>query len=382
MRNVKKLILLIPFVLSLTSCTTGVPTEVSFENTSLETGTIHTAFQQSFLDAEDNDAFISTQNQETFARTSSSKPNPIKFSWKYKSDSIKKPTKTILRISEDETLSKDVFAYETNKKELDVYNLKVNTTYYFNVSLDYDGTVFTSETYSKKIEDPTVRNLYIDGVRNVRDVGGYKVNNGTIKQGLLYRSAEYNGDFGSVVTDLGREQLINTLGIKSDIDLRRTADFVNPKDEIGSITESPLGSSINWVSLPMYFGGMNIFTYNSNLENIKSFFEYLSNEDNYPAIFHCVRGTDRTGALSYALGALLGMNEKDLMKDYLFSNFDDLNSDPLLTSNISGVGMYVYQINKETGDNLSEKAENYLMRCTGVSKETLDKIKDILIDKD
>ncbi len=128
-----------------------------------------------------------------------------------------------------------------------MYNLKVNTTYYFNVSLDYNGTVFTSETYSKKVSDTALRNIYIDGVRNVRDIGGYKVDNGVIKQGLLYRSAEYNGTFGSVVSDLGKEQLVNTLGIKSDIDLRRTLNFANPKDEISSISESPLGSSIHWV---------------------------------------------------------------------------------------------------------------------------------------
>lgn len=295
MNHSKTILLLIPLTLSLSGCTTGIPTEVTFQNTSGESGSIHTDFQQSFLNAEDNDKFISEQDQETFGRTSSSKPNPIRFSWKYKSDSIKKPNKAILKISEDENLITDVLTYETTNKELDVYNLKVNTTYYFNISLDYNGTVFTSETYSKKVSDTALRNIYIDGVRNVRDIGGYKVDNGIIKQGLLYRSAEYNGTFGSVITDLGKEQLVNTLGIKSDVDLRRSLDFANPKDEISSISESPLGSEINWVSLPMYFGGMNIFTYNSNLENIKSFFEYLSNKDNYPAIFHCVRGTDRLG---------------------------------------------------------------------------------------
>ncbi len=378
----KTILPLIPLALSLSGCTTGIPTEVTFQNTSGESGSIHTDFQQSFLDAVDNDKFISEQDQETFGRTSSSKPNPIRFSWKYKSDSIKKPNKAILKISEDENLISDVWTYETTNKELDVYNLKVNTTYYFNISLDYNGTVFTSETYSKKVSDTALRNIYIDGVRNVRDIGGYKVDNGVIKQGLLYRSAEYNGTFGSVVSDLGKEQLVNTLGIKSDIDLRRTLNFANPKDEISSISESPLGSTIHWVSLPMYFGGMNIFTYNSNLENIKSFFEYLSDEENYPAIFHCVRGTDRTGALSYALGALLGMSEKDLMKDYLFSNFDDLNSNPLKSSNITGKAMYVYQISQKEGNSLSEKAENYLIDNVGLSKETLDKIKDILIENE
>ncbi len=381
MNKQRTIFFILPFILPLISCNRGIPTKVEFELPPKESVSIHTDFQKEFLKENDNDEFISKQDQNTFARTSASKPNPVKFVWEYKTDSLMKPTKTTLNISLDPDMASNVFHYETNAKELDVYNLRIDSTYYYTISLNYDGTVFTSEIGEKSIADEEIRNLYIDGVRNVRDIGGYKVDNGKIRQGLLYRSAEFNGTFGSVVTDLGKEQLVNTLGIKSDIDLRRTKSFSNPKDEIYSITESPLGSSVNWVSLPMYFGGMNIFTNNSNAESIKAFFEYLSKPDSYPAIFHCVRGTDRTGALSYALGALLGMDEDQLMKDYLFSNFDDLDSDPLKTTNISGAGMYVYQINKEDGSSLSEKAANYLIKRTGVSLETLESIKEILIEK-
>ncbi len=348
--------------------------------TSSETASIHTELQEKFLNVKENDSFIAAQG-DTFARTSQSKPNPVKFSWKYKDDTTKKPSKAIVTLAEDQKMSINKMSYATTEKEISIYNLKINTKYYYTITLDYDGVKFTSEIYSKTITDKAIRNLYIDGVKNVRDIGGYEVDGGIIKQGLLYRSAEFNGEFNSIVTASGKEELVNTLGIKSDIDLRRTTAFAQPKDEIHSITESPLGSSVKWVSLPMYFGGTNIYTQLCNTDNIKAFFEYLAEPTNYPAIFHCVRGTDRTGALNYALGALLGMNEEQLMKDYLFSNFDDLDSDPLKTTNISGKGMYVYLINQEEGDTLSQKAANYLMNRIGVSQETLDSIKNILIEK-
>ncbi len=348
--------------------------------TSGEEASIHTELQERFLNVKDNDSFIAAQG-ETFANTSQSQPEAVEFSWKYKDGTTQKPSKAILTLAEDQGMSVNKMSYTTTEKEISVYNLKINTTYYYTITLDYDGTKYTSDVYTKKITDKAIRNLYIDGVKNVRDIGGYEVDGGVIKQGLLYRSAEFNGEFESIITAGGQEELVSTLGIKSDIDLRRTTDFSQPKDEIYSITESPLGKSVRWVSLPMYFGGTNIYTQLCNTDNIKTFFEYLAEPTNYPAIFHCVRGTDRTGALNYALGALLGMSEEQLIKDYLFSNFEDLGSDPLTTSSISGKGMYVYLINQEEGDTLSQKAANYLIKRTGVSQDTLNSIKNILIEK-
>lgn len=372
-----------PLALPLLGCNSSTPTEVKFTLKS-DSAKIHTELQDQFLNSSDPDAFIETHPKADFARVSQSKPNPVKFSWSYKAS---KPNKTTLSIAEDSSMSKGLLTYEVDGKSLDVFNLKVNTTYYYQVKLDYKETSFTSEVASKTITDKSVRNLNIDGVENVRDMGGYEVDGGRIRQGLLYRSAEFNlgkGDtFNSVVTEEGKKELLDVLKIKSDIDLRKTTAFSSSKDEIGSITESPLGSSVTWKSFPMNYGGMNIYTQAINSESIYSFFEYLSHEESYPAIYHCIRGTDRTGALGYVLGALCGVSKEDLMKDYLFSNFANIDDDPYKTSNITSKAFYVYTIeNYSNGETFKDKAANYIMDKFGVTNEMITSIRNILVEKD
>lgn len=45
----------------------------------------------------------------------------------------------------------------------------------------------------------------------------------------------------------------------------------------------------------------------------------FANPDNYPIIFHCRGGADRTGSLAFILNALQGVSEADLIKDYEFA---------------------------------------------------------------
>ena len=115
-----------------------------------------------------------------------------------------------------------------------------------------------------------------------------------------------------------------------------------------------------------------------NFESIKSFFNYCAVETNYPIMFHCIRGTDRTGALAYALGALCGVSEDLLIRDYLFSNFANIN-DNIEKRDITGTSFYVYGIRNAEGSTMSEKAMNYLTSTVGVNKTTLESIVSILL---
>ena len=62
------------------------------------------------------------------------------------------------------------------------------------------------------------RNCYVSGVTNVRDIGGYSSSlgkNAYIRQGLYYRGANLNS-----ITDKGKAQMKEDLGVKTEIDLR------------------------------------------------------------------------------------------------------------------------------------------------------------------
>ena len=136
----------------------------------------------------------------------------------------------------------------------------------------------------------------------------------------------------------------------------------------------------------MYYGGENVLTHvgehsgvsYDNPAQIKLFFETLADENNYPIDFHCAIGKDRTGCMAYLVEALCGMNEEDLYRDYLFSNFAKISG----ICEVSDIDdRYGATIKNYEGATLQEKTYNYLNQEIGVSVQNLDSIKNILIDK-
>lgn len=381
MKN-KSYIALLPFLfLVITSCGVSIPKEVIITHDELTTNlTIHSDEQKAILEAEDP-AYLIDNNTATYGRTSNSKPLPITISWKEENDLNKAASSYLIKISELADLSNPI-TYASKENSFDIYNLKINTRYYYSVSANHHGHYFDSDVKNFIINEKAPRNLYVDGVENCRDLGGWNIGEGkTYQQGLIYRTAQFNygGGLNSFVSEPskeGKSTLLDVLKIKTDIDLRKTASF-NGDDEVNGITSSPLGKTINYVSCPMVYGNANIFTQEENKPSIKLFFETLADVNNYPVAFHCVRGTDRTGALAYVLGALVGMNEEDLMLDYLFSDLANIGN-PIKATTINGEGFYIQGIASSDGASYSEKTKNYLIDNVGVTSETLDAIVSIL----
>ena len=52
----------------------------------------------------------------------------------------------------------------------------------------------------------------------------------------------------------------------------------------------------------------------------KAFFEILLNEDNYPLLYHCTAGKDRTGFATFLLLSALGIDRETIIEDYLSTN--------------------------------------------------------------
>ena len=381
MKNKSYIAILPLFFLVITSCGVSIPKEVKIIHDELSTNlTIHSEEQKEVLEAEDP-AYLIDNNTATYGRTSNSKPLPITISWNEENDINKAASFYLVKISELEDMSNPI-TYTSKENIFDIYNLKINTRYYYSISANHHGHYFDSNVKSFIINEKAPRNLFVDGVENCRDLGGWNIGEGKIyKQGLIYRTAQFNygGGLNSFVSEPSKEgqsTLLDVLKIKTDIDLRKTASF-NGGDEVNGISSSPLGKNVNYVSCPIVYGNANIFTQDENKPSIKLFFETLANENNYPIAFHCVRGTDRTGALAYVLSALVGMNEEDLMLDYLFSDLANIGN-PVKASTINGEGFYIQGIANSDGASYAEKAKNYLINNVGVSSQTLDTIVSIL----
>ena len=309
-----------------------------------------------------------------------SAPNPVTIKWK--STGI---SKYKVSLYNDSDLTDLVVSYSTKKTSFDFYNDELNRTYYVKVSDESGENYMGGNMIKYKYTQTMPRNLFIDGVENVRDIAGWVANNDSVsmKQGMLYRSGRFNEDKAEevnvTVTSDGIYELKNHLKIKTEIDLRRSST-----NEIGSITSSPLGEDVNYYNFPMYYGGNNILTFvgkasgdtyqYDNPAAIKQVFELLANEDNYPIDFHCSIGKDRTGCIAYLIEGLMGFDQETMYRDYMFTNFS--NAGMCKLTDITD--RYGKTIDEYSEGTLQQKTFKYLNEVIGVSSDKLNHIIEIL----
>ena len=380
MKHYLKLLFLAPVVLTVSGCNWPDPDEVTFSLAKVgENVSFHTEMQDKFF-ADNNYEDITQYGSGDVENT---RPLPIKLSW-----DVEKSKKYTVNVSENEDMS-NAWTFETSSKEFDLYNCKTGTKYYWTVTAEYPSHTFTSEVESFSTKAGGVRNIYVDGLNNIRDIGGYTLNNGkTIKQGLIYRCAKLNESsvdtIQRTISDAGVDTMINQLGIKTDVDLRKNADL-DGSNEVGGLTDkSPLGDSVKYVQTPMYYNGSLVLKGTKasettvNQASIKKFFDLLADESSYPLAFHCTQGKDRTGQIAYLLETFLGMDQDERTHDYLFTNMSCMGGGALkattVANNYAGTNSIFAKYNSE---DLQDGARQYLLGI-GVTQENLDKITTIL----
>jgi protein-tyrosine phosphatase len=190
------------------------------------------------------------------------------------------------------------------------------------------------------VAEPGV-SLGIESVSNMRDMGGYTTTDGrVVKRGLVYRSNEL---YEITPDDMAK---INDLGIKTVFDLRQDTECEAAPDEL------PVGA--NHVAIPVLSGMgasgedpayllnfpelandllgngqieanfediyRNVISLPSAKQGYSEFFIDLGDENQIPAIFHCVAGKDRTGWAAAAFLSILGVPRDMVMENYLQSN--------------------------------------------------------------
>ncbi|MBP5467065.1 MAG: tyrosine-protein phosphatase [Clostridia bacterium] len=269
-------------------------------------------------------------------------------------------------VSRDGDLSTYVFKATTEETEVSLDNiLYPDGTYFWQVSANLSGgESVVSEIFAFTTED-TVRTIDIDGVSNTRDIGGFDTPYGKTLNGLVYRSARLDD-----ITEKGIEQM-DALGIKSDVDLRA----------LNEGRENPSGRENNYKYLngPMY---LQIFD-DGFKDNLKAIVSLFADSDNYPVIFHCSVGRDRTGTLSFILNNLLGVAKNQIICEYMTSFLSESGAlsvsketDDLLQA---VYGMYLVLDGYEGAD-YAEKTANFLLSI-GITQDEIDAIRDIMTGK-
>ena len=361
-----------------------VPGDVTYQNVVCPSNIeIHTELQKGLLETDNYMSYL-LSHQNEICRYSNSAPIKTVITWKTETDNGAKAKNQTVELSKNQDFA-EVMSFKAQNDSAEIYNLEINASYYGRIASKVKSKYFYSDTFTFVTEESGPRNIFVEGVENFRDLGGFKLENDKIyKQGLIYRCAQLNYDknddspLESQPTTLGKDILNKQLGIKTEIDLRKNGQGSFEDDETVGLKSSPAGSSVKYVQTPMNYGGKNIFTQDINKESIQEFFNVLSKEESYPLMFHCVRGTDRTGALAYVVGALCGASQEDLINDYLFSNFANINQTSYLGTN--SIDSLKSAIDKCEGEDFSSKTKSYLYSTCEISEETCNKIIDILTD--
>lgn len=323
---------------------------------------IHTDLQNDYLKADYKLATIYANGKKEL-----SYPVPVKLTWDSSfCSSLNGNVVYEIKIYEDK--EKNILVSDEKVKDTyyEIYNLKIAQNYYWEIVATNNTDTISSDLKEFKIIDDKIRNLYIDGITNVRDLGGFLVNGKRTKQGLIYRTSKLNDDESTtpLISEKGINDF-NKLGIKTEIDLRKTVD-----NENGGINYSLLGNGVKYYSIPMVSNG-NCLTLNPN--EIIQVFSILGDSNNYPLFFHCSIGTDRTGMVAFLINSLLGVDEDDLYRDYLFSNFGEIGSMRTPTA----INNYLNVVKASKGSSLQEKTYQYLLSI-GVSKSDLDNLIEIM----
>ena len=327
---------------------------------------VHTHPQHLFLDNENYNMIVKI----AAGMYENSFPEPLVLEW----TGVKKAASYNLYLSLTEDFADPrVITSETNSAE--VQNLFIGADYWWKVeAVSKTGEILSgSETGHFTVKNDPPRVLYIHGITNVRDLGGWPtMDGGVIRQGLAYRTAKLNVNYSSTVLikEDGIRVMLDDLGIRTEIDLRRLDN-----NEAGDFTEGApgvLGESVKYYQTPM--ATTKPYLQPASYESIGRVMKIFADESNYPLFFHCSIGTDRTGIIGFLVLGLCGVSDEYIHRDYLFSNFGAIGSgrSPI------DLKAYYTAIEKYEGETTQQKIRSFLRTECGVTDAEMDSIVRIL----
>ncbi|MBO7615463.1 MAG: tyrosine-protein phosphatase [Bacilli bacterium] len=350
---------------------TGVVSNAFSFNSDITTAQkIHTTDQENFLKYNKEYYNITSSELNSYNAIGTSEhsfPNQVSLTWNYTVPSGKTIKNYSIITGQEADLSDGYTIVGTSAKSISFYNPFLGTNYFKVVANFTDNTSEVSPIKTFLVDATAPRNVKIDNMSNCRDMGGRtNVSGGKIRQGLIYRTAET----GSNPSNAIKEEMINRFKLKSEI-------YV--KDGGGS--SSPLGSSVQFFNCSMDYGATPYSNMCRNAERLRKVFSVLGDVNNYPLFYHCRIGTDRTGICGVAINGVLGVPFNEVIQDYAFSNFGQIDgqryahksSDP----NGDDCAKYIDEILAMPGKNFQEQTIYYLLTI-GVPAKTIQNVINIM----
>lgn len=245
------------------------------------------------------------------------------------------------------------------------------------------------------------RSVVMDSVQNLRDMGGYFTRNHQMTRwGKLFRSGQLSSlsEWDSI--------RLNNLGIKTIIDLRTDAEIaaapirytnanlIHIPIQNAHLSEVPgriIAGTMRKGDVLVCMQDLYLQLITDNREQLIKVLDEFQNPDNYPILFNCTLGKDRTGFLAAILLAAIGIPEETIIKDYMASNeyidlrqlaymAHNLSSDAqeaitvIVSANESFIDLALRKIRKDYGS-----VSKYLSKGLLLDEKKRDNLKDILL---
>ncbi len=349
---------------------TSNPSGTKIEQTAPEND-IHTDLQYSFIkdpDWRNIKAYIPSVSAEGRSLGDLSQPKALSL----KFEELGEAQTYYVQVSKDNKFT-NAEVRTTTKKSYDFYNAEIGTKYYYRAAVSED-TLASATVKEYQVADTAPRYVHVDGVINFRDTGGWKttlVNNGVVKQGLYYRCAQFNNGSRKNITAAGL-QTIKELGIKVDIDMRDSGNVpstspINTADWPVEILKASVASG----SEDGRWEGDHSRDHNI-AATYKKIFEAIANADQKPIALHCTHGADRTGIVSFFLLGLLGVDVKDIGRDYVMTRFA---GERAVMPNVE-FDNWAQKTIALPGMTFAEKTYYHLNNDFGIAKDTLETIRE------
>lgn len=249
------------------------------------------------------------------------------------------------------------------------------------------------------------RHIDIEGGYNIRDLGGYKTSDGgTLKWRKIFRAGLLTH-----IKDRQDQKMID-MGLKSICDFRAVDEQAASPDcwyQLDQLQRYslPIGEGrpdkFPWLNEESLEVGKGHHLYKANRSYVlrhskryHRFFEIIMEEDNYPLLFHCTAGKDRTGFGAVLLLSALGVDWETIVEDYLLTNIylaDFANSMSGIIAQNSTVSqekiITIFQANisflqgaLDAIDASYGSIKEYMKKELSIGESEKDKLKSILVD--
>lgn len=262
--------------------------------------------------------------------------------------------------------------FPVGQRALEIWNLIPQTRYTYKLYLIASNDEKSELRQGTFKTEGQVRMMNIDGMYNIRDIGGWKLANGQrVKYDKIFRGGELLMGNQIVITEAGIHELLDFQHIGVEIDF-------------GDYPGSPVSDRLDYYNgdeyqIVGYAGALN-----SKKEQYKNCFEKVvaGLRQGKKILFHCNKGADRTGTFAFLLEGLLGVSESDLAKDYELTNFVYSGRYRNLESSdhkngYKGVIYYVNHMFK--GNTLHEKIERMALGM-GIAQEDINDFRELMTE--